>query len=205
MRTLVDRQGSVAAFGAWQYPILKHADDLARYRHTIAATGPTMVVETGTRTGASALFFAAQPGIIRVITIDIDNPHTTDTNPLWRTVHQITGSSTTPAVIAEVTALAAGHRVTVSLDSDHSAGHVGQEIRAYAPLVAAGCHLVVEDGIIAWLDTDTRTRHGCDIYTGTVLQAIDATLLAHPDFERDTAVETLTPVTMFPAGWWRRR
>lgn len=205
MNVVVDRLASVREFGHWQFPILKHLDDLRRYSRALSMTIPAVVVETGTRTGFSALFFAQHPGVEQVITVDIDKVEPPPGN-VWRSmVCQVTGSSTDPAIVAEVTALVAGRRVLVSLDSDHSAEHVEEEIRAYAPLVAPGCHLVVEDGVIAWLDPATIREHGCDIYTGTVLQAIEATLMHNGDFERDTALETLTPITMSPAGWWRRR
>lgn len=204
--TVVDRAACVAAFGDWELPILKHADDLDRYRHVIAKTRPQVIIETGTRTGHSALFFAAQPGVEHVITIDLDPDQVgadVCAHPAAYRISRIKGSSTDPDVIALVTGLVAGRRALVSLDSDHSSAHVAAEIALYTPLVGSGCHLVVEDGVIAWLDHATITAHGCGIYTGTVLDAIAATL-PRDGLIRDIDTETLTPVTMFPAGWWYR-
>jgi hypothetical protein len=53
----------------------------------------------------------------------------------------------------------------------------------------------------------TQARHGIlGRYEGTVLDAIEqsAALLAELGFVRDIEIESLTPVTMHPAGWWRR-
>lgn len=52
--------------------MLKLDDDLERYRQIIEATKPEVIVETGTRSGASALWFAQQG--LDVITIDINPP-----------------------------------------------------------------------------------------------------------------------------------
>jgi cephalosporin hydroxylase len=200
---LVDPDVCVAAFGDWQYPMWKHADDLARYRHIIAETRPEIVVECGTRTGHSAAFFAERG--CRVVTVDIlDRLPQDAAHP---EVIYIVGDSTKPMTVGLVTDLVGDRRAMVSLDSDHSADHVAAEIEAYAPLVSPGCHLVVEDGVIAWLDEVTKLEHGCQHYAGTVLGGIEhARAAGHLDgFERDVEVETLTPVTMFPAGWWRRR
>lgn len=202
---VVDRSACVAAFGRWQYPMLKHADDLARYRSIIDAARPEVVVECGTRTGHSALWFAEQG--CRVVTVDIaDQVPTEVRKAAGDRVVWLVGGSLEPNIVEQVRDLTAGRRTMVSLDSDHSADHVSTEIGLYAPLVTAGCHLVIEDGVIAWLDATTIAAHGCGRYVGTVLDGIEhARAAGHLDgFDRDVGVETMTPATMFPAGWWRR-
>jgi cephalosporin hydroxylase len=204
---VVDRAACVAEFGRWQYPILKHQADLDRYAHVIATTRPRVVVETGTRTGHSAQWFARQPGVETVVTIDVSHARVDQTahrqNRGGR-IEWLLGSSVDPAVTARVVELVAGRTCMVSLDSDHSTAHVQAEIRLYGPLVTTGCHLVVEDGILDWLDRATFRRH-CRGQVGTPARAIKATLASDPTFARDTQVEGLTPVTMFPAGWWARQ
>lgn len=199
LERVVDRDECVRSFGAWQYPMLKHHWDLARYSMVIEDTRPDVVVECGTRSGDSARWFASHG--VDVITVDIaPQPGQRDPHITW-----IVGDSTNPTVVSHVTEFVAGRRTMVSLDSDHSADHVAAEITAYAPLVSIGCHLVVEDGVIAWLPEDVLYGHGCQIYTGTVLEAIEQTLPNDERFERDVEVETMFPATMFPAGWWLRR
>jgi hypothetical protein len=72
-------------------------------------------------------------------------------------VELIEGSSTDPAVVATLRERAEGRRVMVDLDSDHSAEHVGRELRALAPLITPQCYLVVED---TWMGRTVRVDQG---------------------------------------------
>ena len=200
---VVDQGECVRSFGAWQYPMLKHHWDLARYTIVLEDSRPEVVVECGTRTGHSALWFARHG--VDVVTIDVTPQVPADVATASDRIVWLTGSSTDPAMVAAVAAATAGKRTMVSLDSDHSAAHVAAEITAYSPLVSSGCYLVVEDGVIAWLPEDVLYGHGCQIYTGTVLDAIEQILPSDERFERDVELETMFPATMFPAGWWRHR
>lgn len=192
---LVDRAACVAEFGNWRDPIIKHADDLLRYSRVIEATNPEVLVETGTRGGASAKWFAALG--LDVISVDIAQWHLA---PAER-VTWLVGNSVDLRVAKAVARLVAGRRCMVSLDSDHSESHVRREIELYREMVSPGCYLVVEDAVIDWLPTPKP--HGCDIYSGSLHAAIADTVACDDRFARDTKVEQLTPVTMFPAGWWR--
>lgn len=193
---LVDRAACVAEFGNWRDPIIKHADDLLRYTRVIEGTKPEVLVETGTRSGASAQWFASQG--LDVISVDIAQWHL---DPAER-VTWVVGNSVDPRTLKAVARLVAGRRCMVSLDSDHSEDHVRREIELYRELVSPGCYLVVEDAVIDWLSSPKP--HGCDIYTGSLHDAIADTMAQDERFTRDAEVERLTPVTMFPAGWWRR-
>lgn len=109
----------------------------------------------------------------------------------------LVGPSTDAATLKRVEAAVAGRRCMVVLDSDHSAAHVAAEILLYGPLVSPGCHLVVEDGIVRWLDIPK--------FVGSPLDAIEEHLAGNSEWERDVKVETMHPATMYVAGWWRRR
>lgn len=195
----------------------KHTDDLLRYAEIIRATQPRIVIETGTHTGDSARWFASWPSVELVITIDI-------TGVSWKTgaenldakIHRLIADSAAPSTVATVSKLLAQHelrdvdgplpRVLVSLDSDHSRDHVCREIEAYGQMVNHGGSLVIEDGVLAWLSTRTQVEHNIHgRYRGTVLEAIEesASMLDRMGFTRDLDIETMTPVTMHPAGWWR--
>lgn len=209
------RAACVGAFGDWHSADLwKHNDDLRRYDQIIRDTQPDVIIETGTNTGASASWMASATTVHPlVITIDIDGGRWNRANQ--HGIIRLNGlDSVGPTTIEEITRRIQVHgakRVMVSLDSDHSAEHVRREIELYAPLVTPGCYLVVEDGILAWLRDDQLKAHGC-AYDGTPLDAIydlsrydghvSPGVLA--DFERDTQIEFAYPVTMSPAGWWRR-
>lgn len=192
-----DLEQTLATFGEMAGLIQKNPYDLSRYTQIINSTLPTLVIETGTDTGASADWFADH--VLAVVTIDTDKskfcmPKRFDVECLY-------GSSTSSAVFNLVQSLAAKHRVMVSLDSDHSEEHVRREIELYAPLVSLGCYLVIEDGIFDLLPCGFDKGYNAN---AGVLKAIEATMLNRPDFARDFALEGMFPITGSPAGWWRR-
>lgn len=180
--------------------MLKLEQDLDRYRAVIDATKPEVIVETGTRTGASALWFAKQPGMQRVITVDISQDaltHMTDD------VAYVVGDSADPETVEHVREVVAGRRCMVVLDSDHSGSHVAREIELYGPLVSPGCYLVVEDTIFGYAPAQLRAAHipGQD---GSPLDAVAELLDGQPGWSRDIAIERLSPISHHPAGWWTR-
>ncbi len=139
---------------------------------------PDLIVEAGTFRGGSAGLWAMILEQInpdgRVITIDIDDRR--DKRAIdWpisnRKVDFLLGSSTDPAIVADVHRRAKGKRVMVILDSLHSKEHVANELKAYSPLVPVGGYIVVQD-----------TRVG-------PLQAIDEFLAANHSFVADRAKE----------------
>jgi cephalosporin hydroxylase len=181
-------------------PILKNPLDLWVYQEVLWDLRPTLIIETGTAYGGSALFFAEmldRRGEGRVISIDIE-PHTT--LPPHPCLSYVTGSSTDPQVVAAIRQIAATHpRVMVVLDSDHSQAHVLDELDAYAPLVTPGQFLVVED-------TNIDSRPILDGWMGGHPgpgAAVDTWLPAHPEFTPDALAERFL-LTHYPGGWLRR-
>ena len=200
LELLVDVEASLARLpGQYAFPgMLKLQEDLDRYQAVIAADKPDLLIECGTWHGGSACWFAALGP--DVITIDV-SPLNFGADDR---VTQIVGDSASPEVAARVAVAAAGRRVMVSLDSDHSAAHVAAEIGLYGPLVSPGCHLVVEDGSIAWMDARMRDMHG-NHGEGSPMDAIEELLDGNPEWERDVATEQMSAVSLYPAGWWIRR
>jgi len=127
-------------------PVQKCPLDLWIYQEIIYETRPDLIIECGTASGGSALYLASICELLgcgQVITIDI-NPQ--PDRPPHPRITYLTGSSTSPEIIEQVRALAAGAtRVMVVLDSDHHKDHVLQELRIYSTLVTVGCYLIVED------------------------------------------------------------
>jgi cephalosporin hydroxylase len=199
----VDLAASSAALAANEHDrddMLKFPADLDRYRSIIDATRPDVVVETGTRTGGSARWFADLG--VDVVTVDVNEVFI----PAAYTdrVTQVVGDSTDPTVVEQVQKLVAGRRAMVSLDSDHSGPHVSKEIAAYGPMVTPGCYLVVEDAIFGYAEPPLRAQHGLAGMAGSPLDSIVDLLVDNPDWSRDVAVERAFPVSSNPAGWWRR-
>jgi cephalosporin hydroxylase len=152
-----------------------------------------VIVECGSWYGGSALWFADRG--VDVITLDVDARNIVQAAKDHPAITIITGNSADPAIAEHVAELVDGKRVMVVLDSDHSPEHVEHEIDLYGPLVSPGCYLVVEDGIQRWMTN----------FAGLgPLDAIESRLSQRTEWERDMLVEAMYPITMHPAGWWRR-
>src|SRR5439155_23874041 len=103
------------------------------------------VLETGTRHGGSALFFAdllqlkSAPG--RVISIDLDkDANAVKAHPRIDSLHR---DSASQAMIQRVRSILPEHRgkLFAILDSDHSKPHVLRELEAFLPLLKKGDYL----------------------------------------------------------------
>jgi cephalosporin hydroxylase len=136
--------------------IVQFPADMIRLQQCIWEAKPDLIIETGTRRGGSAIFFASLMRLVvgggRVITIDVKGPVGNFLkHPFAEDITAITGSSTDPEIISrvrEIVAVREPARVMVFLDSNHTAAHVTNELMCYHPFVSVGCHLIVADGII---------------------------------------------------------
>jgi cephalosporin hydroxylase len=141
--------------------IVKAPTDLVVLQEIMAETRPNLIIETGVLAGGSTHYMSTLLDLLhidgKVVGVDVDlspvSPHIAE-HPK---VELIEGSSTEPEVIDALRERAQGRRVMVDLDSDHSAEHVGRELRALAPLVSPGCYLVVED---TWMGRSVRLDQG---------------------------------------------
>lgn len=177
------------------YPLIKSPLDLWNYQEIIWETKPTLIVETGTLAGGSALYLVSildQIGEGRVITIDI-NPY--PGLPENENITYFNGNSVAPQMVEKVRRIAAEEeRVMVILDSDHSYEHVSAELANYADLVTPGCYLIVEDG---W----GPLGYGAE-------QAIREFMVDphwNTKFEHDEEREKKFLMTFFTGGWLRRK
>ena len=140
-------------------PVQKNPLDLWIYQELLHSLKPDLIVECGTASGGSALFFASLCDLIgcgRILTIDVashcerpNHPGELSERPKHPRIQYVTASSTAPSTVEIVkTAARDAARVLVVLDSDHSYQHVLDEMRIYANVVTRGSYLVVEDGNI---------------------------------------------------------
>ena len=179
-------------------PVLKNPLDLWVYQEIIWGLRPTLIIETGTAFGGSALYFARQldrVGEGAVVTVDVDAP---PDPPQHRRVTYLTASSTDSDVVEALARVAFGHpRVMVVLDSDHAKSHVLAELKAYAPLVSQGQYLVVED-------TDINGRPVPIDWKGGPGPgpAVDEWWPEHPEFQRGVISERYL---ISSHTWLRRR
>jgi cephalosporin hydroxylase len=129
--------------------ILKVPSDLWNYQEIFVEHKIHWVLETGTRHGGSALFFAdllqLNGAAGRVITIDVDpEANMVRAHPK---ISFLIGDSGSPAMADQVRAMLPPNRgaLFMILDSDHSKAHVLRELKALVPLLRKGDYLVVED------------------------------------------------------------
>jgi cephalosporin hydroxylase len=174
----------------------KIPEDLARYRAILRALRPAVVVETGTGSGHSALWFANQG--CRVVTVDVEPWVDELTVEAWAgRVTQIVGDSVAPGTVEFLTgAVGDADPIIVSLDSDHSAGHVREEMELYAAVVTPGSYTV-----LGWMPIGSPPR---SLFDGTPMEAVEDFLEAHDDWGVDTGIEGLCAATQHPGGWLRR-
>ncbi len=179
------------------YETLKCPLDLWLYQELLVRTRPDVVVETGTWCGGSALFIAMvldQLGHGRVITVDIQAKLNRPEHPRIR---YLTGSSTDPAIIADVDHSVGGGRAMVILDSDHHAPFVYDEMIAYGPLVQVGDYLIVEDTSVNGHPTFPEFGPG-------PMEAVDRFLSENDEFVIDQRCERFL-MTLNPRGYLRRK
>jgi cephalosporin hydroxylase len=186
--------------------IEKNPLDLWMMQQIIYEVQPEFIVETGTWKGGSALYWAHTLNGMglensRVLTVDIQNiAHTAAAHPLWKKyVTFFKGSSTDPKIVAEIAQRTGGHKTLVTLDSDHSLGHVLNELKAYAPMVTSRSYLVVEDTHIDGVPTQPGFGPGP---LSAVLQFLKEG--GNKDFEQDFSREAMV-MTFNPGGWLRRK
>jgi cephalosporin hydroxylase len=147
-------------------PIIQLPEDLVRIQEVIYRIRPELIIETGIAHGGSLVFYASLLKLLgegRVIGVDVEiRPHNRlaiEAHELFPLITLIEGSSTAPAVVDQVRALAASvNRVLVILDDNHTKDHVLAELEAYAPLVSVGSYAVATDGIKELVAGGPRTQ-----------------------------------------------
>lgn len=124
---------------------LKCPLDLWIYQEIISQIKPTLVIETGTYQGGSALFIAHLLDILdkgQIVTIDTELY--TD-RPQHPRIQYLTGSSTDEELVRKILESYDLKQCLVILDSDHSKQHVLKELELLAPYVSLDSYLIVED------------------------------------------------------------
>jgi cephalosporin hydroxylase len=133
----------------------KSPSDMWLYQEVLCDMQPSLVVEFGTRTGASAMFFAAvmremARGPFTVLSVDISHKLLDPVARQDPDIEFVCSSSTDPGVAERIRALRdiLIGPVFAILDSDHARDHVLAEMKLLRPLLAAGDYLIVEDAAI---------------------------------------------------------
>jgi cephalosporin hydroxylase len=141
----------------WQLP-----DDLVALQRIVFDANPKWIIETGTKFGGSALFFASLLALMGrapdagggVITVDVhetaearellqEKPHRMAAFVRQRLI----GDAKSPGILASINAAIAADpgAVMVFLDDWHDGEHVYAELQGYSKLVTPGGILIVAD------------------------------------------------------------
>lgn len=136
------------------FPVLQIPEDLVRIQEVIVRLKPDLVIETGVAHGGSMIFYASLQKLLgdgRVIGIEkgLRCRDAIAHHALGHRITLIEGDSTDPMIVDRVHQLAAGKRVLMILDSDHSCDHVLRELEAYHDLIGIGSYIVAADGNMA--------------------------------------------------------
>jgi cephalosporin hydroxylase len=194
----------------WQLP-----DDLMLLQRIVTGLRPALIVETGTKYGGSALFFASLLELLdlpesRVITVDICETEEARillaNHRLARYVqHRLVASSLEPQVLGCVAAAVAAAQgpVLVFLDDWHGGDHVLAELQAFAPFVGSDGLLVVADTSFADL-AGTPVAPFRSLLHSNPRTAVAAFLETTAEFER-TQEFTAAGLSNFADGLLRRR
>ncbi len=183
-------------------PTIQNPNDVWVTQELIAQVKPDFIVESGTWHGGSASIWALVQDQVnptgRVITIDIQKlVDEAAMPPIWRRkVDFILGSSTDPAVVADVTRRVGKGRTMVLLDSDHHAPHVLAEMQAYGPLVSVGSYMIVQD-------TDINGHPVQPGWGPGPMEAVNEFLQKDDRFQVDPTQERMM-FTMHPHGYLKR-
>ena len=134
---------------------LKLPLDMWNYQEIIFQNNLHWVIETGTRHGGSALFFAdlltAGKREGAVITIEVTHEALDPAVTNHPGIRFLLGDSTGEPIIKQAMAMVPAQRqggLLLILDSDHAAAHVFRELAAWVPLLRQGDYVVVEDTIV---------------------------------------------------------
>jgi cephalosporin hydroxylase len=191
-------------------PIIQYPQDMIAMQEILWAVRPDLIVETGIAHGGSLVYYASLCELIgqgEVLGIDIDirahNRQAIETHPMFRRISLLQGSSIDPVIVQQVTARAAGKRVLVVLDSNHTHDHVLAELEAYAPLVSVGSYCVVFDTVVEDLPPGQYPDRPWDVGNNPKT-AVHEFLRRDDRFEVDRDIEAKIQITVAPDGYLRR-
>ena len=197
-------------------PVIQLPEDMIRMQEVIFQVKPDVIIETGVAHGGSLIFYsslckAMEKG--RVIGIDIEiRPHNRaaiEAHPLSDRITLIEGSSTAPEIVAQVKSqVQPGETVLVILDSNHTYGHVANELEAYADLVSLGSYIVATDCIM--YDLADVPRGQAEWATDNPTWAARDFAVKHPEFVIEQPAwpfnesELEQNITHWPGAWLKR-
>jgi cephalosporin hydroxylase len=130
---------------------LQYPTDNWVMQEIISEIKPDFIIETGTHSGGTALFYAMILEQVnpkgKVLTVDI-MPHHPQVSRFRVWTERVTffkGSSTDAGIVKKIAGRVKGHKVLVTLDSLHTKAHVQKELEIYSKMVSVGSYIIAQD------------------------------------------------------------
>jgi cephalosporin hydroxylase len=180
---LMQIQSGTMAYRRGGRPLLKNPFDLALYPMLLEQLRPRTLIEIGTDSGGSALWFAAQGQLLHlelhVVTIDLDPPDDVE-HPAVEVV--LGDADDLASVLPPERMRALARPLLVVEDSSHQASTTLAVLEFFDPWLEPGEYIVIEDGILTAMGVADR-------YGGGPGAAISEFLQRHPErYEVDRAL-----------------
>jgi len=216
--TTENPQNTFDAFHHWYYnsgvwenvkflgvPCLKSVMDMWNYQEIIHDLSPSVIVEFGTHSGGSALYFSFIGQLvnpqIKVLSIDINHAGVDPSASANPAIELLTCSSVDARVKTRIQQLRAqlpGPAFFI-LDSDHHEQHVFEELVSLREVTCSGDYVIVEDGNIN--GHPVLPDWGPGPY-----EALARYRMLYPDdYQRDTEREAKFGFTFAPNGFLIRK
>ena len=211
------RDGTIDAKYSYNFswmgrPIIQYPQDIMAMQEIIWQVKPDLIIETGIAHGGSLIFYASMLELLgkdgRVVGIDIDirthNRFEIEKHPMVKRITMFEGSSIDDEIVERVRDLAKDKKsVMVVLDSNHTHGHVSDELRLYSPLVTIGNYCVVFDTIVEDLPDDSFPDRPWG-KGNNPKTAVWEFLKENDSFEIDHTLEHKLLITAAPDGFLKR-
>ncbi len=184
---------------------LKFPVDMWNYQELIFANDIEWVLETGTRHGGSAVYFAdllMMKGGGKVITVDVNKSEIHSITFEHPQIEVVIGSSTHPIILKKMFSFLPEERgkTLLILDSNHQRDYVRKELDLYVPLLRSGDYVIVEDTLL----DHQGARIGIHEGPGP-LEAIEGYVEENPGVLRhDLTRENKYGATVAPSGYYTK-
>ena len=200
-------------------PIWQLGEDLVRLQNAIGRTQPKWIIETGTKYGGSAIFFASVLHALgledsRILSVDIEEHQIAkdvfSNHRLGRYVAEyFVGSATDPEIVQAMDAKISANPgpVLVFLDDNHNRDHVLEELNLYSPLVTTGSLIIVADTVfedLAGSPVGKPTEKYPDMASSNPRAALRLFLENNDRFETDWGLIGSGGPSLYPDGFLKR-